>query len=379
MSPESTSTSSARPRAPSRAQRTASPVPSGAPGRRPRRPSNASAVVGRGDDDERVGAERPRGLDAPSRPCAGRGAGGGASARAERMRVPSPAGHHDGCEVVVAVTAVTMAGAPGFEPGITGPKPVALPLGHAPSSGTAESSRPVRPTAQVAPRAYRRSRRSATSATTAAARSDHDEREHDDGPRRPARARRSAATTAAIQVDGAHVRRGACSRPTNHVDADAPRARRARRQPPANRARERRGCPRPRRSRGRSAGGCARDSRPSGVDRCSIRSCSLTRSTVPARARRSRCAPGRRARPPPPTRLRAIVEEAVDDRAGAGDVRAERAELARAASASGEEARSFGGRRARSATARERARARRAVPGARSSKPCRAVASSNAA
>ncbi len=25
-----------------------------------------------------------------------------------------------------------MAGAPGFEPGITGPKPVALPLGHAP-------------------------------------------------------------------------------------------------------------------------------------------------------------------------------------------------------------------------------------------------------
>src|SRR6476619_5551081 len=29
------------------------------------------------------------------------------------------------------------AGAPGFEPGITGPKPVALPLGHAPSSAVA--------------------------------------------------------------------------------------------------------------------------------------------------------------------------------------------------------------------------------------------------
>ena len=28
-----------------------------------------------------------------------------------------------------------MAGAPGFEPGITGPKPVALPLGHAPAQG----------------------------------------------------------------------------------------------------------------------------------------------------------------------------------------------------------------------------------------------------
>src|SRR5438552_1531521 len=27
---------------------------------------------------------------------------------------------------------IDLAGAPGFEPGITGPKPVALPLGHAP-------------------------------------------------------------------------------------------------------------------------------------------------------------------------------------------------------------------------------------------------------
>src|SRR6476620_2781315 len=29
-------------------------------------------------------------------------------------------------------TSYSVAGAPGFEPGITGPKPVALPLGHAP-------------------------------------------------------------------------------------------------------------------------------------------------------------------------------------------------------------------------------------------------------
>ena len=32
----------------------------------------------------------------------------------------------------------TLAGAPGFEPGITGPKPVALPLGYAPVNREAE-------------------------------------------------------------------------------------------------------------------------------------------------------------------------------------------------------------------------------------------------
>src|SRR5262245_14664636 len=39
-----------------------------------------------------------------------------------------------------------LAGAPGFEPGITGPKPVALPLGHAPmpagSDGCEDMMRP---------------------------------------------------------------------------------------------------------------------------------------------------------------------------------------------------------------------------------------------
>ena len=47
---------------------------------------------------------------------------------------PAPAGGQDPIP--------DMAGAPGFEPGITGPKPVALPLGHAPSRGLQHSTDP---------------------------------------------------------------------------------------------------------------------------------------------------------------------------------------------------------------------------------------------
>src|SRR5581483_5935633 len=44
-------------------------------------------------------------------------------------------GHDHGCERQighVVASATQMAGAPGFEPGIAGPKPAALPLGYAP-------------------------------------------------------------------------------------------------------------------------------------------------------------------------------------------------------------------------------------------------------
>ena len=52
----------------------------------------------------------------------------------ERMRVPSPAAMTTAPRVLSPFDD-TEAGAPGFEPGITGPKPVALPLGHAPLRG----------------------------------------------------------------------------------------------------------------------------------------------------------------------------------------------------------------------------------------------------
>src|SRR5215203_2694776 len=67
-----------------------------------------------------------------------------------------PSGHDHGCNPSRHQDASVLAGAPGFEPGITGPKPVALPLGYAPKSG------------KVATREfYRRSPKSTISATTA--------------------------------------------------------------------------------------------------------------------------------------------------------------------------------------------------------------------
>src|SRR5207244_9215657 len=51
---------------------------------------------------------------------------------ADFIRVPCPAA------MTTAASRPVKAGAPGFEPGIAGPKPAALPLGYAPELGTAE-------------------------------------------------------------------------------------------------------------------------------------------------------------------------------------------------------------------------------------------------
>ena len=86
----------------------------------------------RGDDDDPLHARPARGLDDPvDHPPA-----------EQRMEVlrrralharADPSGHHDCCERLhVSTCQSEVAGAPGFEPGITGPKPVALPLGYAP-------------------------------------------------------------------------------------------------------------------------------------------------------------------------------------------------------------------------------------------------------
>ena len=134
VSPERTSTSSA-PSSAARAERTASPVPSGRSWTATSSPSKLAALSG---DETTTSGSAPSGRAAsttqstirrPSSGCRCFGA-------AERIRVPSPPAittaarsrrHHG----------ITMAGAPGFEPGITGPKPVALPLGHAPEHGRA--------------------------------------------------------------------------------------------------------------------------------------------------------------------------------------------------------------------------------------------------
>src|SRR5438067_7297689 len=53
------------------------------------------------------------------------------------MRVPSPPAMTTAASGV-SVIGGQMAGAPGFEPGIAGPKPAALPLGYAPSKRDAQ-------------------------------------------------------------------------------------------------------------------------------------------------------------------------------------------------------------------------------------------------
>ena len=122
-----------------------------APAPRRRRPANASRLSGEAITTSGSG---PSGRAASStqstmrRPRIGCRCFG----TAERMRVPSPPAITTAASEVFGHGGV--AGAPGFEPGITGPKPVALPLGHAPRFGGDRDT-------------YRRSRSRRTSATTA--------------------------------------------------------------------------------------------------------------------------------------------------------------------------------------------------------------------
>src|SRR5581483_4279987 len=89
------------------------------------------ARVGRGDDDEALDPGVARSRDHPVDEPAPEQRVQVLRRRAAHARAEA-AGHHDCCELVRHVGQEKMAGAPGFEPGITGPKPVALPLGHAP-------------------------------------------------------------------------------------------------------------------------------------------------------------------------------------------------------------------------------------------------------
>ena len=96
-------------------------------------PVEGGGAVRRGDDDEGRGTERLGSRHDPvDHPPP--------EDRVEVLRDrgahtrPQPSGHHD-CSESRRHHESSMAGAPGFEPGITGPKPVALPLGHAPAQG----------------------------------------------------------------------------------------------------------------------------------------------------------------------------------------------------------------------------------------------------
>src|SRR2546425_137033 len=127
-SPETTSRVLAAPTL-SRAARRESPVPSGRSWTATSTPSSASAASG---ESTTTSGSAPSGRTAsttqstrrrPSRGCRCFGV-------EDFIRVPRPAAMTTAARSFVAIRA----GAPGFEPGIAGPKPAALPLGYAPST-----------------------------------------------------------------------------------------------------------------------------------------------------------------------------------------------------------------------------------------------------
>src|SRR6478752_5550213 len=139
VSPERMSTSSA-PAAAFSAHLTASPVPSACSCTAVVRPVNSSAVSGETTTTSESGSSGRAASTIQStirRPRIGCRCLG----VAERMRVPRPPAMTTAASLGESDTVGTLAGAPGFEPGITGPKPVALPLGHAPVNRDAECTR----------------------------------------------------------------------------------------------------------------------------------------------------------------------------------------------------------------------------------------------
>ena len=341
MSPERTSTSSARPS--SAARRAADGV------------ARAERLVLDGDLDavearpasaarrrRRAARRRARGRPrAPSRPSAGRAADAGASASpsacACRARRPSRR-----LRSASRLTVTEMAGAPGFEPGIAGPKPAALPLGYAPLGATSIG-------ASSGASASRRARSSDGSATMPIATTDRDASaskidEHD-AARAPASDLRDAAT---IQLT-CRGDVGASLRTDGEVERDQrDRDGRARRQPRDRRRTTTRQPSTIAIARARYGAGSLGASDPMRGVRCSRTSRRLHRDQPYHAGTVSQVRPSaakrRRAAPPRPL----CVEQPVDGRPRAADVGAKGAERRGAAPAIGDEARSFGGSAARS-------------------------------
>ena len=116
-----------------------------------------AARLRRCDDDDRVGADASAAWSTQStirRPSTGCRCFG----TADRIRVPRPAAMTTAAIGMSLTWAGSMAGAPGFEPGIAGPKPAALPLGYAPLA-TEYRRGPGPPRAPRACRARRRAGR----------------------------------------------------------------------------------------------------------------------------------------------------------------------------------------------------------------------------
>src|SRR5262245_24535357 len=137
VSPESTSTSLCSGASRSWATRTASPVPRGSCCTTMSRPSKLSLAPG--DVTTTIGyAPAPLAASMTQSMTRRPSSGCRCLGVAERILVPSPAAITTAANMSLICG---MAGAPGFEPGIAGPKPAALPLGYAPANMEAAQDR----------------------------------------------------------------------------------------------------------------------------------------------------------------------------------------------------------------------------------------------
>src|SRR5207247_1645975 len=136
-SPDTTSSVLASPTF-SRAARSESPVPSGCCWTATVTPSSASAASG---ERTTTSGSAPSGRTASTTQSTRRRPSSGCRCFgvADFILVPRPA-----AMTTAARSPAIRTGAPGFEPGIAGPKPAALPLGYAPQEGALGSLSPPR-------------------------------------------------------------------------------------------------------------------------------------------------------------------------------------------------------------------------------------------
>ena len=320
VSPERTRTSSASPECFARRAHGVAGARAGAPARRPSTSVEGASRCRARRRRRAARAERAGRLDAPSRPCAARGSGAGASrarnAFAFRALRPSR------LQRVSSASRVFDGWGARIRTWDHGTKTRCLTTWPRPRARDGQSTPCRRRHAGARASAGRGGARRARARRAG---DDHDSREHDERARQHRHEHDDELRDGSRPRDDAHVRALVLPAP-----ADVRRERAEREhddEPPRDRAREHEDAPRPPRSRGRPCSGCAgRDARDG-----SRRARSGARSPCAegiSRDARSRSSRERSSAAAARTALGSVGEQPVDHGAGAGDVGTERAEPA---------------------------------------------------
>ena len=152
VSPASTSRSPVKSSSASRAEGTASPVPSGRCCTAIVTPAESvpsRSLLPSGEETTTKGSARSGSRAASTQSTRRRPRiGSRCFGRLERIRVPRPAAITTAARGD-SVIGLLEAGAGGFEPPVTGPKPAALPLGYAPPTGEGAPAPPTQGTSRV--------------------------------------------------------------------------------------------------------------------------------------------------------------------------------------------------------------------------------------